>query len=643
MQNFEFEFQKIEKMYEDGNFKGIISHINTIETIYQNGDLPNYLKLIVMKGSAFNKLGFFIPSQDTLEKATDLTYVLKDLLTLMKIKTIQVDNLFRQGLLEDALSEIEKSFTVLHSLPNIESKEYALKKSKLFNTKAGIFWQQGKISEAIELVKECMKILQKYGFKSDLAKNQANLGILYTCQGNMQEGLNNFNKALKMANELENPPHISRIHNNIGWLYRQIGELDSALMEFQKAIEIAHQIGNKYRIASLLNNIGAVYWQKGDPEMALEYLEESFELNIIHGNEFDISTVLLNLIEILVEINRKEEANKYFTRFKNICESTKNPRVRQRFLLSKGLILKGSARARDHFKAQEIFDQLIKDNVLEHEKILSVMLNLCDLYIEELKIEENLEIIEDIQKIVDKLLDKAKQQHSHYIEAETRFLQAKLELIQLNPENSRRFLVMAQKTAQSHGLIRLALNISNFHDSLLEEELVWRNLKEEKAPLSKRLQKVNLGEHVDRILRKNFAENEQYPNETPVLLSIINESGPTIYSHQFIDDWNYDDQLFGGLMSAFHSFCKDLFKESLDRARFGKYNVIVSLNSPIIIIYLYTGSTFAAQQHLEQFINDVFASRETWQQLIFATEANNVLQAEQVPHLEKILDRVFIR
>ncbi|UYP46813.1 hypothetical protein NEF87_003098 [Candidatus Lokiarchaeum ossiferum] len=643
MENFEGEFQKIEKLYEDGDFKGIISHINSIETIYQNEDLPKYLKLIVMKGSAYNKLGFFIPSQDVLEKAADLTYVLKDLLTLMEIKTIQVDNLFRQGLLEAALTEIEKSFTVLHSLPHIDSKEYALKKSKLFNTKAGIFWQQGKIDEAIELVKECMRILQKYGFLSDLAKNQANLGILYTCQGNMQDALNNFNKALKIAEELKNPPQISRIHNNIGWLYRQIGELEYALVEFQNAIEIAHKIGNKYRIASLLNNIGAVYWQKGDPEMALEYLEESFELNIIHGNDFDISTVLLNLIEVLVEIKRNEEANTYFEKFEKICESTENPRVKQRFLLSKGLILKGSNRPRDRFKAQEIFDQLIQDNVLEHEKILSVMLNLCDLYIEELKIEENLEIIDDIQKIIDKLLNKTNQQHSHYIEAETRFLQAKVELIQLNPDNSRRFLAIAQKIAQSHGLTRLALNISNYHDSLLEEELFWRNLKAEKAPLSKRLQKVNLGEHVDRILRKNFAENEQYPSETPVLLSIINESGPTIYSHQFLKDWNYDDQLFGGLMSAFHSFCNDLFKESFDRARFGKYNVIVSFNSPIIIIYLYMGPTFAAQQHLEQFINDVFASRETWQQLIFATESNNLLQPDQVPQLEKILERVFSR
>ena len=642
MQDFKTEFHKIEELCDNGKFKEVISQIHLIEEIYKE-DLPSYLKLLVKKGYAYNRLGFFKPSQDMLEIALKRTYMHKDLLTMMEIKTLQVDNLFRQGKLDDALVEIEQTFTILHSLPNIGPQDYALKKSTLFNTKAGIFWQQGKINDAIELIQECLKILQKYGLKADAAKNHANLGILQTCQGNMQAGLESFYKGLKIAQELKILPQISRIYNNIGWLYRQVGELERGLLEFQKAIKIAYQIENKYRIASLLNNIGAVYRQKGDTDGALEYLEESLELNVIHGNEFDLSTVLLNLIETLTDAKRLDEAKNYFSQFEKINETSTNQRIRQRFLLGKALILKRSGRARDRFKAQEILDLLIHQNVMEHEKITSALLNLCDLYIEELKIDENPEILVDIEKIIEKLLNKAKQQHSHYIEAETRFLQAKLELVQLNLDNSRRYLAMAQKIAHSHGLIRLALNISNYHDSLLEEEDLWANLKEEKAPMSKRLQKVNLGEHVDRILRKNFTENEQYPSETPVLLSVINETGPTIYSHQFLDDWNYNDQLFGGLMSAFHSFCQDLFKESFDRAKFGKYNMIISFNSPFIIAYLYMGPTYAAQQKLERFINDIFASREIWQQLILATEANNVLHADQVPQLEKILNQVFIQ
>ncbi|GAH26837.1 unnamed protein product, partial [marine sediment metagenome] len=69
----------------------------------------------------------------------------------------------------------------------------------------------------------------------------------------------------------------------------------------------------------------------------------------------------------------------------------------------------------------------------------------------------------------------AEKSHSYKVFCETFLLQAKLALLNLDVKAARRFLTQAQKIAESYGIKRLAIKISNEHDELLKQLNLWKS------------------------------------------------------------------------------------------------------------------------------------------------------------------------
>jgi hypothetical protein len=142
------------------------------------------------------------------------------------------------------------------------------------------------------------------------------------------------------------------------------------------------------------------------------------------------------------------------------------------------------------------------DNTILVESRIGAIIDLCDLFLIELRITNDPEIIDEIQPYIQELLDIAEQQHMYLILAQTYFLQAKLSLLTIDLKIAKRFLTQAQKIAERFGHKELVERIANEHSKLLKQSEVWEKLKEMGAPMDERIKLARLNEQIEEIVEK---------------------------------------------------------------------------------------------------------------------------------------------
>ncbi len=247
-------------------------------------------------------------------------------------------------------------------------------------------------------------------------------------------------------------------------------------------------------------------------------------------------------------------------------------------------MLKISLRARKRIIAEDLLLQIIQGEVVEHEITVLALLNLCNLLLTELKLTNDLSVLEDIQPHLQQLTKIAETQQSYWLLSEVDMFQAKLAMVRLEFTEARRFLTHAQQLADEHGFTQLAQRISDQHDFLLTQLNEWNKLNCDYLDVAERLQMAKLDENMSAIMNQT-PENttssedasEKRSEEDPMSITLIRSDGGLILHYSFTTDWGVDETLFSGFLTAFNSFSDELFAESLDRANFGQYTILMNM------------------------------------------------------------------
>ena len=117
----------------------------------------------------------------------------------------------------------------------------------------------------------------------------------------------------------------------------------------------------------------------------------------------------------------------------------------------------------------------------------------------------------------------------------------------------------AQFLAEKHGLNKLAMKISNEHDDLLKQQILWDNLKETKSSFAERMNLVKLSEQMDNMLHKHAIETPNLISEEPILLLINAHGGITAFSKIFTETLDIESDLIGGYLTAINQFGEEIF------------------------------------------------------------------------------------
>ena len=510
--------------------------------------------------------------------------------------------------------------------------------------------RKGEIKEFIENIEKILKsVLQEP--HSEVEQREALLyfirGWYLSVNGKLDLGIKDFEKAITICER-----HIllsfliPRILGNLGFTYLMKGELKKSLETSKKCLKLLKGSSVIIKIIELwsLRNIGEAYYQQGNLDLAIDYYEKSMTI-MEQENLYNYINTYDSLIQAFLEKGSPKRANECLYLFQLNLEKSKNMEDVSYYKLSQARILKSSTRTRDRAKAESILRDLIEGEKVSnygiHEEFFPGLILLCELYFEELKLTNDITIIEDIQPLVERIIKAAILWNSFSVHVHALLLQGVINLLQMNMEDARRYLTQAQKIANENGLQRLAKAISYEHDKMLEQINKLENLGNAGAPVSEILDLASIDDIIDGMQGKRLIKAPEVPSEKSVLLLIIAEGGVLIFSYPFTKEWKSDDTLFSSFLSAFNSFSDEFFSEDFDRAKFGQYTVLLEPIANFSVCYLFKGQTYLASQKLAKFSREIQNNISIYQTLEKFYNTNQVLELKDNPWLESLVTEIF--
>jgi tetratricopeptide (TPR) repeat protein len=618
--------------------------INVLREYLMKEDIPLYFKVYSLARQA--RLLMFVGKHKECIKISEQAY--NESLNLGKnLIAVEVLNLRAliyhwQGIINKSSELIRKSEEFFNTLPKKSSAEYIQTAANL-NFIKGFLISRKDADKGLKYLNFSLSLWDKIDLRIGKAMTLMCIGLTYYySKGELNKSISFFDQGLKIAKKLNHKYGIGFLLNHLGNSYLYKGELNRSLYFYQKALKIFEEINNESFRASSYYLIGNIMGAKGNYDEALKNIEKSIEIYRDIGELFAVYSPIATAIELCLDNDDLHLANEYFENLKKVRDQFKNTIIDLWVVFYDALILKRSPRTRDKAKVEDMLLELLEKAELNFGLKIEILIQLCDLYLTELQTSNNLDVMEDINPIIYKLLEIAKYSHSHLILCETYILQAKLALITLEIKEARKLLTQAQQIANKYGMKQLAIKISNEHDELLKQLNIWKNLQNSNAPIAERIKLIRLGEQIENMLHKHVDESLEASDEKPVVILITSEAGTPIFSKSFIDEFSFQDHLWSGFLTAFNTFSDEMLSEGLERAKFGEYTLLIKTVSPFLVCYLFKGQSYLAHHKLTNFVNKLSNNEILWQTFNKFYHTNQEIQLKDIPSLENLLIESFL-
>lgn len=206
-----------------------------------------------------------------------------------------------------SLEMVDKSIPIFKQIKNY---------SKLADAVMGkgtLLRNVGRITEAIEVHYQGLKIYEKSGDKSGVAYAQTMIANLYNDQGKYDVSLGLYKKALAYYssakdNSMNDKIALAAVYQNIGHYYLLKGKDDIALSNFSKGLEVAKEIGYTPIMSPLLEKIARIEFKRKQYDSANQKLQEALQLE---QPEIWKANLYIALAEFGMEQGKYTEAEAY--------------------------------------------------------------------------------------------------------------------------------------------------------------------------------------------------------------------------------------------------------------------------------------------------------------------------------------------
>ncbi|MFW9914528.1 MAG: ABC transporter substrate-binding protein [Candidatus Thorarchaeota archaeon] len=174
---------------------------------------------------------------------------------------------------------------------------------------------------------------------------------------------------------------------------------------------------------------------------------------------------------------------------------------RQRKQVMAAIKLKQSSRMGKKAKAQDLFQQLAKDETLAPELTIYVLLNLCDLLIDEVKAYGERAVFLEAERLSLRIHRIAQEQQSDAMLVEALLMQSKFKLLEGNLNKVDKLLAQAATVAEEKQLRRYMEKVAMEQSAMKEEYRMWQTMIADAAPLRERLQYARLQDYIASAVR----------------------------------------------------------------------------------------------------------------------------------------------
>ncbi|MFQ5980978.1 MAG: ABC transporter substrate-binding protein [Candidatus Heimdallarchaeota archaeon] len=192
---------------------------------------------------------------------------------------------------------------------------------------------------------------------------------------------------------------------------------------------------------------------------------------------------------------------RYWQQYKLAQEPPSLRLSRQRKQLMDAMQLKQSPRMSEKAQAQEIFQQLANAEVLVPDLSMYAMLNLCDLFMDEVRAYGEHSVFLEAQRLSNRISNIAHEQGASNVLVEALLLRSKFALLEGNISKADKLLARAATVAKENYLSRLAEKVAEEQFAMEKEYEQWERLITEAAPIRERLEYSRLQNYIASAVR----------------------------------------------------------------------------------------------------------------------------------------------
>jgi len=669
--------KRAESLRRERKFQEALQVIKKIEKkgLLTPGD---QLSLLISKGKILTSLQQFTEAARIGESAYRLSQALERVPDTIMALIFKSQKAF-YGQFEEAMDHILEAETLLNSIKDVSPSFFSKQRITILYRKSWIYYSKIELNEALKSALECLEIQKTFKKKSGIgiAYTFQVIGFIYVSKNEYDVAIDYASKSIEIFEEIGelvgtagslsllglasyNKGDINQAlsackkslsygligdsakltnYNVLGYIYSLRGELDRALRYCKRASSLAEKINDPFQFITINVQIGSIYVARREYEHAIKYLQPSLMLAKKNNYTLGITISLWYLLMTYFQMDSWEEYQETLDQYKEYGKKLEDKMTLSGYRTGKALMLIKSGRSRNRAEAEKLLTQIVKEAV--HPIFYTnAACYLCEFYLEELRLFNEPEILNELNPLITQLLEFAERQKSYAILAETKLLQAKLALIQLDIEASQRLLTEAQRIADLYGLNYAAQKISSEHDNLLGQIKVWEEFKEKDTPLAELLKLASVDGVLERLQGRRAIEPPELIEEEPIVLLIMDKSGTSFFNHPFRKDWDFE-WLFSSFMSAFDTFSSQVFSESIDRIKIGENVILINPIESFLVCYVIKGQSYPGLQKLNRFSDAIKNNTEIWANLNNAAETGEVLELNKPESLGAVVNEIF--
>ncbi|MHA2027859.1 MAG: tetratricopeptide repeat protein [Candidatus Kariarchaeaceae archaeon] len=275
---------------------------------------------------------------------------------------------------------------------------------------------------------------------------------------------------------------------------------EQSLQFYREAAKIFSNSSFRYYEAWNMNRIGVV--SDSIPEID-QSLEIFMELEDIQG----MANCLLNLTDQHLMRNNHTKANQSFNRLKEL--DLKDPFVGLQYNLINGMMLKQSDRMRDKAKAQQIFEDILEDDMPDRKAKYLALASLIELNIFEIKASNSKSVLQHTIELVDNFKQIGQDHENPYTICDSLIFQSKLQMIEGDLSKAKLTLQEAKDYAIQNDILGYSGKIDIATNELEAEILRWGSIIQDDVTLTERIIKSKIEDYLPQALRllKTFEED----------------------------------------------------------------------------------------------------------------------------------------
>ncbi|MFW9916255.1 MAG: tetratricopeptide repeat protein [Candidatus Thorarchaeota archaeon] len=451
--------------------------------------------LIAQKGDNLKNMGELDQGLALLEQSLELAENLSNDLDKARILHSLGSIYCFRGESDPAIDYFEQSQAYYEKVGNERGVNFVL------HCIGAMYSNKGELERALEYSEQSLAIRRKLGDKSEIAQSLITMSWIFNKRGDLDQALAFAEECYSLLKELDIKSRIAQTLNTIGELWGLKGDMNSALHYLEQGLALAQEIGQKNLIAESQFYIGRIMYQQGNLDQALDYLTQTLHYTEESENKLWMANIFFNLICIAIDNGTYERAQDYLHSIEQIDAQLKNKVIDQYYRLAKAKFLAISPRIRDKAKAQEIYQEIVEEEIVNHQLTVMAMVNLCELLLDELKAYGESEALLEAKQLGEKLSTLAEKQSSFSLVANARILQAKFAMVEGQLTEATALLEKAKITAEAKGLGLLAEKIVSETQQMEKEYDRWQNLIQRNAPFYERLEQARFQEHLNDALK----------------------------------------------------------------------------------------------------------------------------------------------